>query len=128
MTIAQSGTIVRSAQDVVLNGGARHPALTPRMRRLAAEYWAIAQAKAVAEGFPIVSAELDADTDLEGVDWARIVVQCDAPAAPTFAFQDAIKPNHAEWVAQLGSADQEAVERLMLNLHWIPAARIDGVV
>ena len=110
---------------MVLDTSFEHPALTPRMRQLAGELWAIVQAKAVAKGFPITKAWLSADTDIEGITWVRVLARCDAPSAETLMFQHGLRPEYSQWVAQLDDESQELKNRPLLNLLWIPAARIN---
>ena len=128
MAKAQGRTIAKATKDVVLDTSFEHPALTPKMRRLAAELWALAQAKAIAEGFPITSAELRADTDMEGITWVSVAVHCDAPSDKTFAFYHGLNPEYTRWVEQLDDEHRELKNQPMLSLYWIPAARINGGV
>ena len=127
MAKAQGRTTAKAAKNVVLDTSFEHPALTPKMRRLADELWALVQAKAAAEGFPITSARLSADTDMEDITWVRVEAWCDAPSDRTFAFHHGLNPEYRRWVEQLDE-HRELKDRPTLNLYWIPAARINGGV
>ena len=128
MAKAQGKTIAKSTKDVMLDTSCEHPALTPTMRRLAGELWALVQAKAVAKGFPITKAELRADTDVEGITWVSVAAWCDAPSDRAFAFHHGLDPEYTQWIEQLDDEHRELKNHPMLDLYWIPAARINGGV
>lgn len=128
MAKAQGRTIARATKDVALDTRSEHPALTPEMRRLAAELWALVQAKAVAEGFPITSARLRAETDMEDITWVIIHAKCHASSDETFAFEERLNTDYEHWAAQLDDEHREFKDQPHLHLYWIPAARINGGV
>ena len=126
--MAKARTIAKATKDVVLDTSYEHDALTPKMRRLADELWALVQAKAVGEGFPITKAELWAYTDREDFTMVTIDAQCAVSSDEAFAFGDRFRPDYARWVDGLGEEHRELEDRPHLGLHWIPASRLkDGV-
>ena len=126
--MAKARTIAKATKDVVLDTSYEHDALTPKMRRLADELWALVQAKAVGEGFPITKAELWAYTDREDFTTVTIDAQCAVSIDEVFAFGDRLEPDYVRWADGLGEEHREYEDKPHLSLHWIPASRFkDGV-
>ena len=112
----------------MLDTSLEHPALTPKMRQLADELWALLQAKAVGEGFPITRATLQAYTDMDDFTWVAISAQCPVSIDEAFAFGDRLEPDYARWANGLGEEHREYQDRPHVGLRWLPASRLkDGV-
>ena len=108
-----------TSQDITLDTSCEHPALTPEMRRMGAELWAIVKAHVDEEGFPLRGAVLRAYTDVEEVDWVNLVVRCDTPRDEAVAFRSRVEPDYERWIDQLPE------ERRELTFH--PGLRIVGL-
>ena len=128
MAKAQGRTTAKTAKHVALDTSFEHPSLTPKMRRLAGELWTLVQAKAAAEEFPITSARLRAETDMENVTWVIIHAKCHASSDETFAFEERLNPDYERWADQLDDEHREFKDQPHLHLYWIPAARTNGGV
>ena len=128
MAKAQGRPVAKSAKDVVLDTSREHPALTPRMRRLADELWAFLQAKAVGEGFPITEATLRVYTDMDDFTWVAISTQCPVSPDEVLAFEDRLESDYERWIDGLGEEHREYQDRPHISLHWLPGSRLnDGV-
>ena len=128
MAKAQARTIAEATKDVVLDTSFEHPALTPKMRQLAAELWALVHTRAVREGFPITSARLGAYTDMEDITLVDIHVKCGVSMDETFAFEERLEPDYARWIGRLDEEQCEYEDRPHLQFYWLPASRFkDGV-
>ena len=126
--MAKVRTIAKATKDVVLDTGFEHPALTPKMRQLAAELWALVQTRAVQEDFPIKAAWLWAYTDMEDVTMVSIDVQSAASMDEAFAFRERLQPDYARWIDQLSEEHREYEGQPHLYVGWLPASRFkDGV-
>ena len=123
------GIEVRPASEVELDTSLEHPALTPLMRRLADEYWAIVKSRAEEAGLPLRSARLAIDHDIEDVVWVLVKVRVGAGFEETRAFHRSIGPDVERWIARMDTESREAMRRLMLDLPWMasPSFARNGV-
>ena len=117
-----------TSQDIKLDTSWEHPALTPEMRSMAAELWAIVKAKVDEEGFPLRGAVLRAYTDMEEVDWVDLDVWCDAPYAEATAFQKRVSPYYARWINQLPEEHRSITARPGLQIIGLAASRVNDRV
>ena len=113
-----------TSQDITLDTSREHPALTPEMRSMAAELWAIVKARVDEEGFPLRGVVLRAYTDMEEVDWVELDVRCDAPYEETIAFRSRVSPDYARWINQLPEEHRAITSRPGLNFGWLAASRV----
>ena len=109
--MAQAQTKTTPAKDLVLDTSYEHPALTPDMRRMAAELWEIVQTRADEEGYPLRGGLLWAETDMERVTWVHLAVRCDTPFDEMLAFEDRVWPDYLRWL------DQQDEERREMTAH-----------
>ena len=109
--MAQAQTKTTPAKDLVLDTSYEHPALTPDMRRMAAELWEIVQTRADEEGYPLRGGRLYAETDMERVTWIHLTVRCDTPFDEMSAFRRRMWPDYLRWL------DQQDEERRELTAH-----------
>ena len=118
----------KPSQDITLDTSWEHPALTPEMRSMAAELWAIVKAKVDEEDFPLRGALLWAYTDMEEVDWVDLDVRCDAPYAETTAFEKRVLPYYERWINQLPEERRTRTARPGLHFGWLAASRVNDHV
>ena len=103
-----------TATDVQLDDSAEHEALTPLMRRLAAEYWEMVRARAAEQGLPILEAFLSPYTDVEDRHVVSLAVHFDATDEQARALFYGISDEHRRWRMQLGPEAKDASRRLSL--------------
>ena len=120
--MAKAQTVAKTAKDIMLDTSFEHPALTPEMRRMGAELWELVYAKAVEEEFPLRGARLYAETDMEGVAWVNVVVQCNTPSDEALAFEDRLEPDFSRWIEQLPKERRGFEDRPHLHVTWLAAA------
>ena len=118
----------KPSQDITLDTSWEHPALTPEMRSMAAELWAIVKAKVDEEGFPLRGAMLRAYTDMEEVDWVDLYVRCDAPSDEARAFGKRVSPDYERWVDQLPEERRTIAARPGLQIVGLAASQVNGRV
>ena len=118
----------KPSQDIALDTSWEHPALTPEMRSMAAELWAIVKAKVDEEGFPLRGAALRAYTDMEEVDWVDLYVLCNTPLAEAMAFEDRVSPDYERWVDQLPEERRQLTFRPGLQIIGLAASQVNGRV
>ena len=106
--------------DTPLDGSMRHRALTPKVRRLADEAWAIVRAKALAEGFPVEGAYLDVGDDmLEEHPQVIIVVDTAGTSKQVFAFWDEAEDDYQQWAEGLEAKSRKtALRGMRLFFNW----------
>ena len=106
--------------DTPLDGSMRHRTLTPKMRRLADEAWAIVRAKALTQGFPVEGAYLDVGDDLlDEHPQAIIVVDTAGKSKEVFAFWDEVEDDYQQWAESLNAKNREmALRGMRLFFNW----------
>ena len=117
-----------TSQDITLDTSCEHPALTPEMRRMGAELWAIVKAHVDEEGFPLRGAVLRAYTDVEEVDWVDLYVMCNTPRAEAKAFRSRVEPDYERWFDRLPEECKELTSRPHLHITGLPGSRVNGSV
>ena len=106
--------------ETPLDGSMRHRTLTPKMRWLADEAWAIVRAKALAQGFPVEGAYLDVDDDpFERRSTVVMVVDTAGKSKEVFAFWDEAVDDYQRWAEGLDARTREmALRRMRLFFNW----------
>lgn len=106
--------------DTPLDGSMRHRALTPRVRRLADQAWAIVRTKALAERFPVEGAYLDVDDDIvDEPPQTVIVVDTAAVSSDVFAFWDEVEDDYQRWAEGLDAKNRKvALRGMRLFFNW----------
>ena len=106
--------------DTPLDGSIRHRALTPKVRRLAGQAWAIVRAKALEQGFPVEGAYLDVGDDLlDEHPQAIIVVDTAAVSSDVFAFWNEAEDDYQRWAEGLDAKSRKTAQRGMrLFFNW----------
>ena len=106
--------------DTPLDGSMKHRVLTPKVRRLAEQAWAIIRTKALEDGFPVEGAYLDVDEDiLEGHDQAIVVVDTAGTSKEVFAFWDEVGDAYQRWAEGLDTKSRKtALYKIRLFFNW----------
>ena len=117
-----------TSQDIKLDTSYEHPALTPEMRSMAAELWAIVKARVDAEGFPLRGAMLRAYTDVEEFDWVGLYVRCNTPHDEAAAFAKRMNPDYERWVDQLPEEHREITFHPGLHIIGLAASQVNSGV
>ena len=105
--------------DVQLDDSAEHEALTPLMRRLAAEQWDIVRICAAEEGLPIVKAWLSPRIDMEGTRTVSLVVHFDASYEQVRALERGFYDDLYLWRQQLDREAFEICSGLFMTAVWL---------
>lgn len=106
---------------VTLDQSLRHRILSPTVRKLANQLWAIIHSKALQSRFPIDSAYLEIDDDpTEGFSKVLIVINSSAKASQVLAFWDGLGSDIDRWMAKLDRSNyKKAIDGLDVHFNWV---------